>query len=392
MNRRASIDRPSLAPARPDDLAAFRTIAELAGDAAIVVDCADRTIRYFSAGAGQLLGCNAAQLQEQLAHHDQPGPLAPLCDALATRLGAADGGRDLRDLELTGSDGIVVPVQLASNFVLDDEGRPVALAAILRDQSALRSMQAEQKRFASMLNHEFRTPLAVIDGAVQRLEATAGGVDDATRQRYRKIGAAVDRLIGMLDEYLSPDRMAALGKTRAPAGVDLRGLLDEAAAQARAAGRPVTLSSDELPASVRGDLQGLRLALKVLVDNALAFSPSGSPIELAGRRVPNGVELLVRDHGPGVPPTDAAAIFDKSYRGSNAAGLPGSGLGLYMARSVIEVHGGTLELEDIQPESAMFKIWLPTTLNGGKVVASAEPSSDNRLKQAGETPLKGAAP
>jgi PAS domain S-box-containing protein len=383
MNCPASIERPG--PQRPDELVAFRAIAELAGDAAIIVDCGSRTVRYLSAGAGQLLGCSPDEFEKEM-DSGQPGPLAPVCEALAARLSAPDHERNVRELDLAHRGGTVIPVQLISRFVLDDAGQPVALAAILRDQSPL---QAEQKRFASMLNHEFRTPLAVIDGAVQRLEATATGADEATRQRYRKIGAAVDRLIGMLDEYLSPERMAAMGKT-APAGVDVRALLDEAALQARAAGRPVTLSADGLPATLRGDLQGLRLALKVLVDNALAFSPAGSPVELTGRPVANGIELIVRDHGAGVPPEDAPRIFDKSYRGSNATS-PGSGLGLYMARSVLEVHGGTLDLLQESGEGATFHVWLPV-LNGGKVVASDEPNSDNRLKQAGKTPAQGAAP
>jgi PAS domain S-box-containing protein len=386
MNRPASIERPG--PPRPDELAAFRAIAELAGDAAIIVDCGSRKIRYLSDGAGQLLGCSTDELQEKLASN-QPGPLAPVCEALAARLAAPDHERNVRELDLVHREGRVIPAQLISRFVLDDAGQPVALAAIIRDQSPLRAVQGEQKRFASMLNHEFRTPLAVIDGAVQRLEATTTGADEATRQRYRKIGAAVDRLIGMLDEYLSPERLAEIGKT-APAGVDVRALLDEAAAQVRAAGRPVTLSADGLPATLRGDLQGLRLALKVLIDNALAFSPSGSPVELTGRPVANGIELIVHDHGPGVPADDAPRIFDKSYRGSNATS-PGSGLGLYMARSVLEVHGGTLDLLQESGCGATFQVWLPV-LNGGKVVASDEPNSDNRLKQAGKTPAQGAAP
>jgi signal transduction histidine kinase len=128
---------------------------------------------------------------------------------------------------------------------------------------------------------------------------------------------------------------------------------------------------------VRGDPQGLRLAIKVLVDNALAFSPPGSAIALAGAVAGNGIELTVRDHGHGVPPPDRARIFDKAYRGGNAAGLPGSGLGLYMARSVLEVHGGTLELDTLSTAGTTFKIFLPIIVGRGKVVASSGPNSDN---------------
>jgi signal transduction histidine kinase len=113
----------------------------------------------------------------------------------------------------------------------------------------------------------------------------------------------------------------------------------------------------------------LRLALKVLVDNALAFSPAGSPVELSACTVENGIEITVRDHGAGVPAGDAARMFDRSYRGSNATGIPGSGLGLYMARSVLEVQGGALELVQPCQQGARFKIWLPNNVNRGKVVA-----------------------
>jgi hypothetical protein len=86
----------------------------------------------------------------------------------------------------------------------------------VRDLSARRERERQQKRFASMLSHEFRTPLSTIDGAVQRLEMTGAHHDEGTRKRYRKIQAAVDRMLAMLDEYLSPDRMASIGRTRQP--------------------------------------------------------------------------------------------------------------------------------------------------------------------------------
>src|SRR5206468_6424801 len=109
-----------------------------------------------------------------------------------------------------------------STLLLDEAGRPHLLAGLVRDLSARRAREAEQKRFASMLNHEFRTPLSTIDGAIQRLEATCKDADESTRQRYRKIASATDRLIAMLDDYLSPDRMAALGRDRPANGVPPR--------------------------------------------------------------------------------------------------------------------------------------------------------------------------
>lgn len=362
---------------------AFRAIAEIAGDIAFIIDCPSGDLRYISPSVEQLLGHTPAAFKQQLACPGQDGPLRALCAGLPQRLARYAAGdtsrlRLVREWEVPAASRQAVPVEVISTLILGADGAPLALAGMIRDHSPSRALAAEQKRFASMLNHEFRTPLSTIDGAIQRLEATSANADEATRQRYRKIGAAVDRLIGMLDEYLSPDRMAALGRSKPPAGIAPRQLLDEAAQLLQAAGRPVRIQADALPATLRGDPQGLRLAVKVLVDNALAFSPPGSEVALSGQAVANGIELGVADQGAGVPADDAARIFDKGFRGSNAAGIRGNGLGLYMARAVLEVHGGTIELVESPFGGAMFKIWLPTPVERGKVVDSHEPNRDNR--------------
>ena len=97
-----------------------------------------------------------------------------------------------------------------------------------------------------------------------------------------------------------------------------------------------------------------------MIDNALAFSPPASDVTVRVRRSGGGVEIAVLDRGAGVLPEDASRVFDKGYRGRNAAGLPGSGLGLYMARSIIEVHGGVLSLAPGQlGAGAEFRLWMP---------------------------------
>jgi signal transduction histidine kinase len=97
----------------------------------------------------------------------------------------------------------------------DPEQRPVTVVGVVRDLTRARTGPAAEK-FASMLSHEFRTPLSTIDGAVQRLEMTGAHHDEGTRKRYRKIQTAVDRMLAMLDEYLSPERMAASAASASP--------------------------------------------------------------------------------------------------------------------------------------------------------------------------------
>jgi PAS domain S-box-containing protein len=369
---------------------AFRTIAELGGDLVFIIDCASGLPVYLSPQVNDMLGYGVSDVHEHLSTNKE-GPLTPLCAGLQERLrrfAAGDGSRlrVTREFDLHRPDGREVPVEVISTLLLDEAGRARSLAGVVRDLSARREREREQKRFASMLNHEFRTPLSTIDGAIQRLEALGTGADEPTRQRYRKIAAATDRLIAMLDDYLSPERMAELGRQRQPNGVAPRLLLEEMVAQARVAGRRVELQADELPAQLRGEPAGLRLALKVLLDNALRYTPAGSGLMVLGRRQGNGVELALRDAGPGVPAADAARIFDKGYRGGNTAGLPGSGLGLYMARSVAEVHGGTLEYVAPPEGGAEFRLWLPAQNAFGKGLASDLTSSDNRNGLLGSRP------
>ena len=368
----------------------FRAIAEMGGHIAWSIDCASGRALYVSPLVETVLGYPIADVERQFAGAD--GPLAQMCAGLAQRLqrfAAGDTSRLqlVREFDVLDSQGETIPLEITSRFLLDDAGRAAVLVGIARDLTDRRARDKERRRFASMLNHEFRTPLSTIDGAIQRLEATHHHADEATRARYRKIGLATDRLIAMLDDYLSPERMVEIGQRRSADALSPKLVLEEGAALARAAGRHVQITVGQLPATVRCDPAGLRLAMKILVDNAIQFSSGETVIVLGGATVPaapgsavrENLALSVSSQGAPIPADEAGLIFNKFFRGRNAHGLPGSGLGLYMARSVIEVHGGTIELAS-EPGQAptLFKIFLPIR-DSGKQLASPKPSSDNPL-------------
>lgn len=334
----------------------LRTIAELGDDVAFAIALPAGSVRYLSPAFAALSGFDAAMLQRAL-DGDSASPLAPLGAWLRATAADTPGVRQRREFDLFDAERRPLALEALAIVPPDDTS---TLVGLLRDLSARRGHDSEHKRFASMLNHEFRTPLATIDGAIQRLEATSSHADESVRVRYRKIGAAVDRLIGMLDEYLSPDRMAMLGRTRQPNTITVGELVETGATQIRAAGREAVLQLEDVQYILRGEPEGLRLALKIMIDNALAFSPPAAGVILRARRSGGGVEVAVLDGGAGVPPEDASRVFDKGYRGRNAAGLPGSGLGLYIARSITEVHGGVLSLAAGQAGAgAEFRLWMP---------------------------------
>jgi signal transduction histidine kinase len=144
-----------------------------------------------------------------------------------------------------------------------------------------REVQLEYQRFAKMLSHEFRTPLATIDGALQNLDMTSGAATEATRLRYRKMAAALEQLLALIDDYLSPQRMASIGRAVRSTHLCPRELLESALAQHIAAHqssahqggsqqggiqqggapRSITLHMEALPASLRCEPDATRLCL-----------------------------------------------------------------------------------------------------------------------------------
>jgi heavy metal sensor kinase len=220
----------------------------------------------------------------------------------------------------------------------------------------------QMRRFTADVSHELRTPLTSIRsvGEVGLREHR----DDAT---YRGIIGSmleeVDHLAGMVDRLLTLSR-AESGQARLSINeVDLRSLADDVASHlgvlAEEKGQSIVVENLGVP-RVASDRQLLRQALICLVDNAIKFSPIGGTIRI--RLLPQGRcgVIDVIDSGIGVDPAHRAHIFDRFYRVSDgSAHAPGSGLGLSLAKSAVEVSGGRLTLEDSGPTGSTFRIAVP---------------------------------
>lgn len=356
--------------------ARYRLLLDNSSEISWMADCATLQLTWLSPAAERQFGYTLETAQTLAAGllKDVPARLARHAKGDLSRR------RLLREAELADSSGRVVPVEIESTLILDEAGAPVTVVGVVRDLSARRELAQQQKKFASMLSHEFRTPLSTIDGAVQRLEMTGAHHDEGTRKRYRKIQTAVDRMLVMLDEYLSPERMASIGRERQPDEIDPTALVQSIAENARQRRPRISVQTADLPQWVRCDPAGMRLCLEILIDNAIKYTNNDIPIELVGRiATKGGIEFLVRDHGAGIPETELPHVFEKAYRGSNATGVEGSGLGLYMARAIVDVHGGTVTARNVSESGTEFRIWLPVAANAGKSLAREDSSSDNSL-------------
>lgn len=341
------------------ELAQLRLLLDSSSDVHWLIDCASGRLLYLSAAHAALgFSVEEAQRHADALLAQLPARLARFQEGDVSRL------RLRRELALERADGSSLAVEIESTLVLDKKGQPVQLAGVVRDLSRQQAERAEwetqQKRFASMLSHEFRTPLSTIDGAVQRLEMTSANADEATRKRYRKIQVAVDRLIAMIDDYLSPERLASIGRKRQANEISPEALLETVGEAARVRRNAINVKVVGLPPWLRCDPQGMRLCLDVLLDNAIKYTAPDTAIELVGKKASEGgVEFAVIDHGPALPADEIAHLGERGFRGRAAEGIAGSGLGLYMARAVAEAHGGSLTVENLSESGKKFRIWLP---------------------------------
>jgi signal transduction histidine kinase len=235
-------------------------------------------------------------------------------------------------------------------------------AAQVRQEAVHRQrIVAEQEQFLAMITHEIRTPLSVINAASESLRM----IDpDAARpdrdQRYDRIAHAIRRVDQLLD-LPAHDRLNASARDR-HVQVDVVAMTRELLAQMvdEQLDRAL-LRVTRQEAWVEANPALLQFSLLNLIDNACKYSPRNRPVELDILVMP-GEQMLrwtIQDQGPGVCAADRERIFEKYYRSAEHSGKPGLGLGLYLARGLVQRLGGQLIYEDRPGGGAIFEIRLP---------------------------------
>jgi signal transduction histidine kinase len=230
------------------------------------------------------------------------------------------------------------------------------LAVTLNDMLArLDAAQRRQRGLVSDTAHELRSPIASIRAQLEVALDHPGQQDWS--QTAGDVLADVLRLARLAEDLLVLARLDERGPRPPGRAVDLTALAEEEAGRAAGARVPVTLSVAG-PCVVTGDVEGLRRLLRNLIDNALRYAKSG--VGVAARREGGDVVLTVADDGPGIPAAEQERIFERFYRAGGGNGQTGSGLGLPIARALVELHGGRLWVESAPSQGSTFYVSLPT--------------------------------
>jgi len=231
-----------------------------------------------------------------------------------------------------------------------------------RTVEELRGLSELRADFVSLVSHELRGPMATVIGAARTLQVRWRELQADQREKFLElIGDETTRLAALIGDVLDTSRIDAGTFTYRFVDVDVAGLVRDTVAAA-------ALGQDEVPVHaqiaggvppIRGDAARLRQVFGNLIENAVKYSPAGEPVEVRVSQWNATVLVAVRDHGPGIRTHDQRLIFEKFGRVAGGASKPGTGLGLYIARSIAETHGGTIAVSSAPGHGATFTVRLP---------------------------------
>jgi signal transduction histidine kinase len=226
----------------------------------------------------------------------------------------------------------------------------------------LRRLSALRADFVSLVSHELRSPMAAVIGAARTLHDRWRTMSSGQREAFLALIAdETNRLAALIGDVLDTSRIEAGTFSFTFSDVDLTRLVEDAVATAAVGQDEVVVRARVLGAlpPVRGDRERLRQVLTNLIDNAVKYSPLHDEVEVEARPENGVVRISVRDRGPGIPVDQQRLIFEKFGRADVPGSKPGTGLGLFIARSIAEAHGGKLEVSSRPDAGSTFTLTLP---------------------------------
>ncbi len=230
----------------------------------------------------------------------------------------------------------------------------------------LRRLSALRADFVSLVTHELRGPMASVVGCAATLRQRWRTLNEPQRESFLSlIEEETSRLAALVGDVLDTSRLEAGTFTYAFSDVDVEELVREVAAVVDLGHEEVAIRTDvprPLPA-VRGDRERIRQVVMNLLTNAVKYTVIGDEVQVLAQVENGSVAVSVRDHGPGISAEEQRVIFEKFGRAANAgsSSTPGAGLGLFIARSITEAHGGSLEVDSQPGQGATFTVRLPVS-------------------------------
>ncbi len=266
--------------------------------------------------------------------------------------------------DISRTDGRQVSVEITFAPIFDRDARLVNIVANVRDITRFREADRMKSTFVSVVSHELKTPVALIKGYASTLQRTDAHWDAKTvSDSLKVIEDESDRLGELIDNLLDASRAQAGSFKVVRVELDIDQLVTDAVARFRPQAPRHRLVA-EVPADlplVYADHARITQVLSNLLSNAVKYSPDGGDVRVSSRVAPSEVIISVSDPGPGIPESDQPQLFSRFHRLENALTrrTPGTGLGLYLSKSIVEAHGGRIWVESDGQHGSTFRFSLP---------------------------------
>jgi two-component system, OmpR family, sensor histidine kinase SenX3 len=235
-----------------------------------------------------------------------------------------------------------------------------------------REVSRLHRAFTSVVSHQFRTPLSIIDASAQRMiRRGAAMTHDEIASRAAKIRNACQRLTRLMESTLNAARLEQGEISFHPRPCDLQQLVAAVCENQLEEDRNrVQRTLDELPPVVIADTTLLEQAVQNLVSNALKYSDAESPVMVGGRIEGDDILISVEDRGVGIPADEVDFVSERFFRARTAEGIPGTGIGLHFVSQIMDLHGGRLEVKSAEGKGSTFTLRFPHLRVGDAVTAA----------------------
>lgn len=361
---------------------AFRLLVQAVTDYAIFLVGPDGHILTWNLGAERIKGYKANEI---IGKH-----ISTFYTAEDRRNGRPE--RNLRAAEQRGSiedqgwrvrkDGTRFWADVQLSTLHDDQGKLFGYAKVTRDMTEVRAAEERERqlvierqarvlaeealrsrdRFLAIASHELKTPVASLQVAVESLllNREQGTLDGPRTERgIERMDRAVKRLAMVLGELLDVSSLERGATTFTFANVDVSRIAAEVIERFAGVEGQDRLQADLQPAVINADAIRVEQVITNLVDNALKYSESPTPVTVRVAVNPDGALIEVSDQGIGLGLDTASGLFEPFSRGSNAADIPGMGLGLFITREIVERHGGRISGTAAPNRGTTFRVTLP---------------------------------
>lgn len=270
------------------------------------------------------------------------------------------------DMVLVSKSGLKIPISISASSIKGSVNKIIGSVMVFRDVTELRKIDKAKTEFVSLASHQLRSPLSTIRWYVDMLlKGSLGDYNEKQGIYLKQLQASNQRMIELVNSLLNVSRIELGTLPFEPEVVDLKKIIEAVLVEYNLDIKNKKLklskkySADSL--KIKSDSRLVRIVIENLIDNAVQYTPARGKIDIAVSRGKSKIEIIVGDSGYGIPQEEQGRIFEKLFRAKNIQdkNKQGTGLGLYIVRSILDYIGGEINFKSKQNKGSRFYVSLP---------------------------------